>query len=84
MARNKGALTSCMEMSIHHLEDSTLSLMRSFATTKQYEYRMKLVRSEVEIALKQVRKIKDIAEQNGYDDVLAILNEEIEFGHDLG
>jgi len=83
MSQKKGNLTDCMAMSIHHLEDSTISLMLSVATTEQCRYRMALVRSEVETALNQVRKIKEIAEKEGLDDVLAIINEDVEFGHDL-
>ena len=83
MARKKGDLTSCMRLSIHHLSEANLGLMRLLATVDQYEYRMKLVRNELETALAQVEKIKKIAEKKDFQDVLVILNEEVEFGHDF-
>ena len=86
MAREKGDLISCMGLSIHHLSEANLGLIRFLAIAdqaNQYEYRMKLVRNELETALAQVEKIKKIAEKKDFQDVLVILNEEVEFGHDF-
>ncbi|MDP3764588.1 MAG: hypothetical protein Q8Q95_03120 [bacterium] len=47
------------------------------------KYRFDLMKEELRTAIAQVEKIKRLAEEKGLTEVLAILNEEVEFGHDF-
>ena len=83
MARNKGELLHCINATLHHL--CPVNIRNFFIMQKDVDaqvYRLELIRDEVETVKKQVEKIKKIAEEKRYQEILDILKEEVEFGHD--
>lgn len=84
MARSRGSLVDCMSATLHHLSSSNIAFVRlGIYDTDAVVYRMELIRDEVETAVRQVKRIKEVAEQNGYRDVLDILEEQVEFSHNF-
>jgi len=84
MAREKGNLSACLRKMIHHVAPHKVELMmRVGASVDAFKYRFDLVRGEAETVLKQLERITEIAEKKGYKEILDIVNEEVEFGHDF-
>ena len=82
MAREKGNLLSCVGKTLHHLHESNIDMFFVYEqNVKAQVYRLNLIREEVETAEKQIKKIKNLATEKGYQDILDIFNEQVEFGH---
>ena len=85
MAREKGTLLQCLTATEHHVLPHKVRLM--FVTgevnPEELKYRFGLVAGEIRNAMAQIKKVEKVAMEKGYADVLEILNEPIEFGHDL-
>ena len=83
MSREKGDIFQCIGMALHHIASHKARLM-AFAGAldpEVIEYRFGLAREQLENAAQRFEAIKKIAEERGYADVLAIINEESEYGH---
>ena len=50
-------------------------------STDVFLYRQGLVEEDISIGLRQLERIKAIAEERGYGDILAVLSEQFEYGH---
>ncbi|MBI4709299.1 MAG: hypothetical protein HY764_03810 [Candidatus Portnoybacteria bacterium] len=85
MAREKGDLINCLEALIHHIapHKARLMVLGGYNTQEDIEYRFGLVRGEAELVLKQIERIREVAQNKGYKEILDIINEELEYGHDL-
>lgn len=84
MAKNKGNLLSCLTKLIHHVAPHKVALMFGVGCTEDdLSYRFNLIRTEAEIVKQQIIRIKEVAERKNYEEVLNIINEELEYGHDL-
>lgn len=84
MVREKGPLLYCLQKSAHHMGSGNVEAMMVHGSPDTIMYRCGLVREEVETAIKQVLKIRAAAEKKGYQDILDILDEPVEFGHNFG
>ena len=86
MAREKGGVIACLKKAAHHVSSHKVNLILG-ATSRNIvgdlQYRFDLVEGEIQTAIAQLEKIKKAAEEKGYQDILGILREEVEFGHDL-
>lgn len=83
---NRGNVFACLSKAKHHLTPSTLSmmlLMDPFEAPQILEYRQRIITEEIEEAIKRLRRIEEIAQSHGYEEILSVLNEEFEFGHDM-
>ena len=83
MSREKGDIFQCISKALHHIADPKAGLME-FAgalTGEEVEYRFGLAREQLQNAVRRFEAIKKIAEEKGYTDVLAIINEKSEYGH---
>lgn len=81
---NKGSLLDCMNKTRHHLSPAHARIISSgMVLSEDIDYRFALCRDEIAIAIRQIKKVRDVATRNGYDDILEILQEEIEFGHEI-
>lgn len=84
--QHQGNVISCLDLALHHLERSSwgdktwLMMQRAKDPQAVIEYRHRIISEEISEVLARIKKIKEIATQ---PEVLAILNEEFEFGHDL-
>lgn len=84
MAREKGKLLSCLSKLVHHVAPHKIRLMLGAGlSVEDLEYRFALVREEAEIAQNQILKMKDVATKKGYQEILDIIEEEVEYGHDF-
>lgn len=84
MAREKGDLLDCLTKLAHHVAPHKPRLMLGAGCSiDELQYRFNLIREEAEIAEKQVARMKQVAEEKGYKEILDIINEEVEYGHDL-
>lgn len=88
---NVGNITDCLSLADHHLEDGKLSLILFTTPPEEIEsilkYRSRILREELEEVTKRIKRIKEIAKQHAHvpcvKEILGILNEQFEFGHDL-
>ncbi len=82
---NKGDVLDCLRMTLHHIDDHKVGLMEAAGVlnASTLEYRFRIMREELEEVMARVERIKDIAEQKGIQEILDILTEEFEFGHNL-
>jgi len=85
MAREKGNALSCLRKLIHHVYPRKALLMAAAGalTYDIVEYRNSLVREEAEIALKQLERIREIAKDKGYQEIIDVIEEQVEFGHEF-
>jgi hypothetical protein len=86
MARDKGNLIQWLTATERHVLPHKVKMMFSLGEVDfgQLEYRFGLIADEARTALAQVKKVQQIAKEKGYDDILAVLDEQIEFGHNIG
>lgn len=88
--REKGDVLSCLSKLIHHVSPNKTRLILYGVLgcdlpelREVMEYRNSLVREEAEIAEKKLRKILTVAQEKGYQEIIDIINEEVEFGHNF-
>jgi hypothetical protein len=89
MAREKGDLISCLRKTRHHVSVGNAGLLVSafemgldVDPREMVNARFEMIRDELDTALGQVEKIKQVAEEKGFAEVTAITEEEVEFGHE--
>ena len=81
---NTGDLEACLRKAIHHTKMRALMvLMGSDNPAEILDYRNRIVREEVQAALDRIGRIRQVAQRKGDQEILAILNEQFAFGHDL-
>jgi hypothetical protein len=89
---DKGNLQDCLRKILHHLGDPNLEAIKLSADrdllskeelTEAFVGRCLLVRGEVEMVQKMLQRIAEVAERQDNKEVLDILNEQFEFGHDI-
>ncbi len=81
---NRGNLEACLRRAIHHTQMRALMvLMGGGDPAEIFDYRNRIVREEVQEALDRIGRIRQVAEGKEDQEILAILNEQFEFGHDL-
>ena len=80
-----GNVRACLEKAHHHVSDNTLCLMliESRNLKGDLRYRFRIQREELEEVIKRIERIKEIATQQNNEEILTVLNEQFEFGHDL-
>jgi hypothetical protein len=84
MPKEKGPLLNCLEKTKHHVAPHKAGLLiAGGVSVEQLRGRFALIHGEVETAIQQIEKLQNIAVEKGYADILAILNEAVEFGHDI-
>ncbi len=82
MARDKGHLLECLRSIEHHVLPHKVDLMLTTGDpAEQLRYRFNLVLDEVRTAILQTNKLERVALQEGCRNILAVLHEEVEFGH---
>ncbi|MFA6273066.1 MAG: hypothetical protein WC673_01045 [Candidatus Paceibacterota bacterium] len=71
-------------MTVHHVASHKVRLMLAAgAGQDDFEYRFQLVRDNINAALKQIQKIREVAMRENIQEILSLLDEEtIEAGHD--
>lgn len=85
MAKQKGTLVKCLNMTKHHVgKDKVNSFVYAGEFTPEtVEYRFGLVRANIDAALDQIEKVRAAAESKGCTEVLEALDDAtLEFGHD--
>lgn len=88
MAREKGGLISCLRKTMHHVSPSNVGLLKLSIEEGDEDavecvvYRFALIRDELETAMNQLLRIKEVAEKKGLAEVMSIIEEEVEFGHE--
>lgn len=73
--REKGNIFLLLLKAQHHVRQPELMMMAP-------EYRCGLVAGELQTAIQQLEKIRRAAEAARCDEVIRILDEQVEFGHD--
>ena len=84
----KGNILDCLRMARHHVDSHKADLMQVagvlFGDMPVMRYRSRILREELDEAISRIERIKEIAEQQHLQEIIDILSEEFEFGHDLG
>lgn len=85
MAKERGNIESCLRLTVHHVDPSKVLLMLigGALTQEGVEYRFKLVRENLAPVIEKIREIRTAAERGDSQAVLALLDAEVEFGHDF-
>ena len=81
---NKGNVLDCLKTALHHIDDHKVGLMEAAdaLNASTLEYRFRIMREELREVVARIQRIKEIAERDGLEEIITILNEEFEFGHD--
>ncbi|MBI2466193.1 MAG: hypothetical protein HYV66_03155 [Candidatus Sungbacteria bacterium] len=89
MARETGDLISCLRKTRHHVSVGNAGLLVAVFRLdvggdpeEVVKGRFELIRDELDTALRQVERIKQVAAENGFAEITAIVSEEVEFGHE--
>ena len=84
MPQENGNVVDCLGKLIHHVSPTKVRLMiAAGCDITDFEHRFTIIRQEAELSLAQIKKIKELAERNDYEDVLNIINEQLTYGHNL-
>jgi hypothetical protein len=85
MAKQTGTIEECVGKSRHHTSTAVINLMAHAGelTAATVGYRMELIDSNLKPAEEQLAKIRTAAEKGDPAEVLRLLDEKFEFGHDL-
>ena len=76
MSTEAATLFECLNRAVRHtLSHKVALLLETDQPAAALEHRFDMVRSEVLTAAAQIQKIREIAEREGYEDILAIFNE---------
>lgn len=86
---DKGNLLRCLATAHHHVDgDSKIELIFGTIDSRQeikdvLKYRFRIQREEIAEVISRIQRIEEIAKKQNNQEVLAVLNEEFEFGHDM-
>ncbi len=89
MARKTGDLIACLRETLHHVSHANTKavafhIMRDGVESQTLVTgRLDLIRDELQTAMTQLKRIKEVADKQGLSEILDILNEKVEFGHDF-
>ena len=85
MAQNKGNLLRCLYSITSHIAPHRANrlVFSGNSTIGGISQKFDLVSHDVNLVITQVQKIRDLAISKGYDDITAILEENLEYGHDI-
>jgi hypothetical protein len=84
--RHFGNVLSCLHMADHHIKPGsvTVDTVRTELNPEQeIDYRNNLIIEEIAIAIAQLEVITQIARENDYKDILEVLGQQFEHGHDF-
>lgn len=84
MPKERGNLEACLRKTIHHVEPHKVRLMvgAGMFSPETVSGRFQLVKENLEPLLPLVASIRQAAEAGDCATVLALLNRDVEFGHD--
>lgn len=84
MPRSKGNLIQCVSKLAHHAAPEKVDLILGEKDADEmFRQRFALVQDEAQTVMRQLLRIWQVAYSMGYQNILNIIEEQVEFGHDV-
>ena len=81
---DSGNVFRCLSKALHHLDKHKVMLILGTPyPAGSLDYRFRIVREEIQAVLERLQRIKALAEEQNLTEILAILREDFDFGHDV-